>query len=92
LVYLHLFKPIHALDNNLKMFYFGRSTCNHMPNTVVVPITDIVQPCHLVPRFPSGPLNAQWLWGDSMNATDTFFLNRYINPRTFEQYRVHGIE
>ncbi|KAF8124426.1 hypothetical protein EV363DRAFT_1100370, partial [Boletus edulis] len=49
LVYLHLFKPVRALDSSLKMFYFGRSTCNLMPNAVVVPITDIVQPCHLVP-------------------------------------------
>ena len=63
---------------------------NHIPNAVVVPITDLVQPCHLVPQFPSGVLDAHWRGGDSMNTVDTFFLNRYINMHTFEQYKVHG--
>lgn len=89
LVYLHWFKPLRAFDANVNMFYFGRSTRNHVPNAAVVPITDLVQPCHLIPKFPSGPLEPHWLRGDSMNAADTFFLNRYINLRTFEQYRMH---
>jgi hypothetical protein len=89
LVYVHLFKPLRAFDENINMFYFGRSTHNHIQNAVVVPITDVVQPCHLVPKFPSGTLDPHWHCGDSMNAADTFSLNRYINMRTFEQYRVH---
>ena len=92
LAYVHLFKPLRdgAFDNNVNMFYFGRSTRNHIPNAAVVPITDLVQPCHLVPRFPSGVLDPRWCRGDSMNVADTFFLNRYINMRMFEQYRVHS--
>jgi hypothetical protein len=92
LAYVHLFKPLCTFDNNVKMFYFGHSTRNHIPTAAVVPITDLIQPCHLVPRFPSGALDPRWRRGDSMNAADTFFLNRYINMCTFEQYRVHGVE
>lgn len=90
LAYVHWFKPLRALDDNINMFHFSRSTRNHVPNGAVVPVTDIIQPCHLVPKFPSGPLEPRWLRGDSMDAADSFFLNRYINLRTFEQYRVHG--
>ncbi|KAN0094971.1 hypothetical protein V8E55_003258 [Tylopilus felleus] len=89
LAYVHLFKPLRTFDNNIKMFYFSHSTRNRNPNTVVVPITNVVQPCHLVPRFPIGALDPRWLRGDSINIADTFFLNRYIDLRTFEQYRVH---
>ena len=89
LTYVHLFKLLHTFDNNIKMFSFSRSTRNCNPNAVVVPITNVVQPCHLVPRFPIGALDPHWLRGDSNNIADTFFLNRYIDLRTFEQYRVH---
>jgi hypothetical protein len=92
LAYVHFFKPLRAFDENIKMFYFGRSTRNHIPNAAVVPIANLVHPCHLIPRFPSGALNPRWCRGDSMNAADTFFLNRYINMRTFEQYGVHSVE
>jgi len=89
LVYVHLFKLLCTFDENINMFHFGHSTYNNIPNVVVVPITNLVQPCHLVPRFSSGTLNPCWCHGDSMNAADTFFLNQYINMHTFEQYRVH---
>ncbi|KAN0091453.1 hypothetical protein V8E55_005019 [Tylopilus felleus] len=92
LAYVHLFKLLCTFDDNVRMFYVGHSTCHRIPNVVVVPITSIVQPCHLVPRFPSGTLDSHWLHGGSTTAADTFFLNRYINLQTFEQYRVHGEE
>ncbi|KAF8551358.1 hypothetical protein OG21DRAFT_1478190 [Imleria badia] len=89
LTYIHWFKPLHAFDEDVKMFCFECSIWNHLLNTVVIPITHLVQPCHLVPRFPNGTFDPRWIHGDVMTTADLFYLNRYINLRTFEQYQVH---
>lgn len=90
LAYIHWFKPLRMFDDNVRMFSFGRSTRNHVPNAAVVPVTQLIQPCHLVPKFPSGAMDPHWTQGDSMTAADTFYLNRYIDLRIFKQYRIHG--
>ncbi|KAF8548754.1 hypothetical protein OG21DRAFT_1393316, partial [Imleria badia] len=51
LAYVHWFKPLNNLDHNVKMFRISRSSRNRLPNTAVVPITHLVQPCHLIPKF-----------------------------------------
>ncbi|KAF8547398.1 hypothetical protein OG21DRAFT_1377026, partial [Imleria badia] len=49
LVYIHWFKPIQTLDNNMKMFRVSRSTRQQLPNAEVIPIHRIIQHCHLIP-------------------------------------------
>ncbi|KAN0091040.1 hypothetical protein V8E55_004606 [Tylopilus felleus] len=75
-------------DSSIGMFRVSHSTRNRVPNAIIIPITNIVQPCHLVPRFPSGVINPLWTPSQVMVMADTFFLNRYIDFRIFEQYRL----
>ncbi|KAF8549637.1 hypothetical protein OG21DRAFT_1478799 [Imleria badia] len=85
LAYIHWFKPLCAFNEDVKMFCFGRSTRNHLPNAAVVPVTHLVQPCHLVPRFPSGAVDPHWINRDVMTAADSFYLNsiKYIAIKNF---------
>ena len=54
-----------------------------------MPITQIVQPCHLLPKVPSGAVNPLWIRGQTMASANSFYLNRYLDLRNFDQYRVH---
>ncbi|KAF8134816.1 hypothetical protein EV363DRAFT_1447582 [Boletus edulis] len=90
LAYIHWFKPLNHLDDTVQMFKVTRSTRNRQPNAAVIPVSQLFQPCHLVPKFPSGEaVDPQWFHNHAMDLCNTFYLNRYINFRTFEQYRQH---
>lgn len=71
------------------MFHISRSSRGHLPNAAIVPVTDFVLPCHLVPRFPSGAINPLWIRGQAMSSADSFYLNRYIDLRVFDLYHIH---
>ncbi|KAF8119232.1 hypothetical protein EV363DRAFT_1100358, partial [Boletus edulis] len=47
--YVHWFKPFSHIDNTIRMFRISRSTRNHRPNAGIVPVSQLIQPCHLVP-------------------------------------------
>ncbi|KAF8449495.1 hypothetical protein L210DRAFT_3609699 [Boletus edulis BED1] len=87
--YVHWFKPFSHIDNTIRMFRISRSTRNHRPNAGIVPVSQLIQPCHLVPKFPSGAVDPLWIRHHTVPPADTFYLNRYINLCTFEQYRQH---
>ena len=60
LVCVHLFKPFQHFNSSIGMFRVSHSTQNQVPNAIIIPITNIMQPCHLVPHFPSGVINPLW--------------------------------
>ncbi|KAI9573154.1 hypothetical protein HD554DRAFT_2202408 [Boletus coccyginus] len=62
------------------------STRQQIPNTEVIPVDQIVQQCHLIPSFSRGAVNSQWIQGHVLAEAQYFYLNRYIDLRTFEQY------
>lgn len=92
LVYLHWFKPLRQVDDVTGMFRINRSTRRHQPNSTVVPVDRLIQVCHLIPKFPAGAVHTRWIHGHSLTDPDTFYLNRYIDFRLFEHYRVHASE
>ena len=57
LAYIHWFKPLQSYDNNVKMFRVSCSTRHHHPNAEVIPVHQIVQHYHLIPRFPQGAVH-----------------------------------
>lgn len=89
LAYIHWFKPLQTLDDNIKMFRVSRSRRQRQPNAEVIPVNRFVQPCHLIPKYPNGAVNPLWTRGHALTQAETFYLNRYIDFRVFEQYRVH---
>jgi hypothetical protein len=90
LVYVHWFKPMRTYDNNINMFHLSRSTRWQLPNAEVILVDRIVQQCHLILSFPRGAINPRWIQGHALVEAQHFYLNRYVDLRTFERYRLHG--
>ena len=88
LVYVHWFKPMQTYDNNFNMFHLSRSTRQRRPNAEVITVDRIVQQCHLIPLFPRGTINPRWIQGHALVEAQHFYLNKYIDLRMFEQYRL----
>ncbi|KAI6023067.1 hypothetical protein PISMIDRAFT_106034, partial [Pisolithus microcarpus 441] len=89
LVYVHWFKALNHFDSSVGMFRAIHSTQQHRPNAMVIPIHHLIQPCHLIPKFPNGAVNPCWIQGHAMTDTDVFYLNRYIDFSIFDQYQNH---
>ncbi|KAI6096074.1 hypothetical protein EDD16DRAFT_1698395 [Pisolithus croceorrhizus] len=99
LVYVHWFKALNHFNSSVGMFHAICSTQQHhlhamvIPihhlHAMVIPIHHLIQPCHLIPKFPTGAINPHWIHGHAMTDTDVFYLNRYIDFSIFNQYQNH---
>ncbi|KAI5990447.1 hypothetical protein EDD15DRAFT_2170319 [Pisolithus albus] len=89
LVYVHWFKALNHFDSSVGMFRAIRSTQQRRPNATVIPIHHLIQPCHLIPKFPNGAVNPRWVQGHAMTDADVFYLNRYIDFSIFDRYHDH---
>jgi hypothetical protein len=66
------------------MYRMGRSTRNHNPHAAIISVDRLLQHCHLLPRFGSGPVPCSWFNGRVLDLASDFFLNRYINFFLFD--------
>ncbi|KAI6016622.1 hypothetical protein BKA83DRAFT_4473351 [Pisolithus microcarpus] len=89
LVYVHWFKALNYFDDSVGMFCATCSTQQRRPNAAIIPIHRLIQPCHLIPKFPVGAVNPRWVQGHVMTDTDVFYLNRYIDFSIFDRYQNH---
>ena len=87
LAYVHWFKPFRAWDTQLGMFKLSRSTRQHRPNAAIICINQIIQTCHLLPKFGSGDVPRDWFSGNVLNHSSNFFFNRYLDLYLFEEFR-----
>ena len=51
LAYIHWYTPFQTFNEDLKMFQITRSTRNHQQQASIIPVTQIVHSCHLIPNF-----------------------------------------
>jgi hypothetical protein len=68
------------------MFKLSRSTRQHRPNAAMICANQIVQTCHLLPKFGSGDIPRHWFTGDVLNHASDFFFNRYLDFYVFEEF------
>jgi hypothetical protein len=68
------------------MFKLSRSTRHHRPNAAVICANQIVQTCHLLPKFGSGDIPRHWFSGNVLNHSSDFFFNRYLDFYVFEEF------
>ncbi|KAG1889905.1 hypothetical protein F4604DRAFT_1568219, partial [Suillus subluteus] len=76
LVYIHWFWPLQTFDDHLQTFHLTRSSHQHMPHAVVMPVTHVLQPCHLVLHFGRE---------QAVDKAEKFYLNKYIDLDLFER-------
>ncbi|KAJ7624155.1 hypothetical protein B0H17DRAFT_886865, partial [Mycena rosella] len=51
LAYVDWYKPLQTFNTTLGMHQVSLSSRNHHQNSSIIPLTDIVQSCHLLPIF-----------------------------------------
>ena len=86
LAYIYWFKPFQAWDPQLGMFKLSRSTQHHHLNAAVICANQIVQTCHLIPKFGSGDVPRHWLNSNVFNYSSDFFFNRYLDFYLFDEF------
>ncbi|KAI6027784.1 hypothetical protein BKA83DRAFT_4462512 [Pisolithus microcarpus] len=89
LAYVHWFKLLTHFDRSVGMFCTTHSTQQCLPNAAIIPIHHLVQPCHLIPRFPNEAVNPHWTQGHAMTDANVFYLNKYIDSSIFDWYQNH---
>ncbi|EIW80284.1 hypothetical protein CONPUDRAFT_57860 [Coniophora puteana RWD-64-598 SS2] len=88
LAYVHLFRKLGALDPETGMYRLVRATRQLMPRALIIPLSKIVRPCHISPRFGQGRVPSSWLKGKSIERAEEFLLNKYIDTAMFEAYNI----
>ncbi|KAI0069812.1 hypothetical protein K474DRAFT_1687663 [Panus rudis PR-1116 ss-1] len=90
LAYLDWFTPFGRLDAATGMHVVTRSTRNHVPNSSVVSIGDIVSPCHLVAKC-GGEIDRTLSCSNVLDKARAFFVNPYISVHEFSLFRLHDV-
>ena len=60
----------------------SRSTHQLQRNAAVVPVNDLVRPCHLIPKMGQS-VDRGWTGGNVYEAANDFYLNAYIDVDMF---------
>lgn len=86
LAYIEWFKPLTNFISDIGMYKISPSTRGHRPNSIIIPITDIVRSCHLVPVFGHA-INANWTSDRVLDQSKSFYLNPYLRHHDFFLFR-----
>ena len=86
LAYVNWFTPFREPQANTGMFAISRSTNTHVRNASVIPVSQIVRSCHLMPVFGrSKAVDLGWAPETVLEDQDckTYFLNPYLRHHDF---------
>lgn len=84
LVYLHWMKPLHKFTAGLGMYEVSFSSHNRRQRASVIPLTDIVQTCHLILVFGCASARSLgWTAETVLHEATSFYLNPYLRHRDF---------
>ncbi|KAF8143444.1 hypothetical protein K438DRAFT_1911066 [Mycena galopus ATCC 62051] len=82
LVYIDWFKPLTTPVTNLGMYCVSLSTRMHHQKSEIIPITQIVRSCHLIPRF-GRRIDPTWNSENVLDCCKEFYLNPYLRHHDF---------
>ena len=82
LAYIHWYTLFRTFNNNLKMFQITHSTHNHRQCASIIPVTQIVRSCHLIPNF-SHVVITTWDSHSALDEASSFFVNPYLCHHDF---------
>ncbi|RPD57369.1 hypothetical protein L227DRAFT_507016 [Lentinus tigrinus ALCF2SS1-6] len=80
--YVEWFTPFRELDPNTGMFKISKSTCNHRRRASIIPLTQIVQSCHLIPVWGKR-VDRTWNTHNVLDKCTRFFVNPYLRHQDF---------
>ncbi|KAJ6616697.1 hypothetical protein B0H10DRAFT_2389376 [Mycena sp. CBHHK59/15] len=82
LAYVDWFKPLQSPVANVGMHQVSLSSRSHHQNSSIIPITDIVRSCHLIPIFGHSA-NPTWTTDNVLDQCKSFYLNPYLRHHNF---------
>ncbi|KAJ6571039.1 hypothetical protein B0H10DRAFT_2107030 [Mycena sp. CBHHK59/15] len=86
LAYVDWYKPLKAPDPNVRMHEVSLSSRNHRQNSSIIPITEILRSCHLIPAFGKS-VNPTWTSDRVLDQCKSFYLNPYLRHHDFYLFR-----
>ena len=86
LAYVHWYTPFRTFNEDLKMFQITRSTRNHRQRASIIPVTQIVRSCHLVPNFGRAAITT-WESHTALDEAPSFYVNPYLRHHDFYLFR-----
>ncbi|KAH9979616.1 hypothetical protein BJV74DRAFT_879411 [Russula compacta] len=89
LAYVKWFRPFNTWDETIGMYKLARSTRNHVRHSAVVGVNDILQACHLAPKYRSSPFGCSWTHLNALEIVNEFYFNHYNNFHLFEMLETH---
>ncbi|KAJ7617664.1 hypothetical protein DFH06DRAFT_1364378 [Mycena polygramma] len=82
LAYVDWYKPLQPPVANIRMHELSLSSRNHRQNSSIIPITDILRSCHLIPVFGRA-VNPTWTSDRVLDQCKSFYLNPYLRHHDF---------
>jgi hypothetical protein len=76
------------IDETVGMYKVVRSTRNRARHSAVISVNEILQTCHLAPRYGSAPVDLSWTHLNVLEKATEFFLNHYSNFDLFAMLNV----
>ncbi|KAH9979692.1 hypothetical protein BJV74DRAFT_879402 [Russula compacta] len=89
LAYVEWFRPFNMWDETIGMYKLARSTRNRVRHSAVVGVNDILQACHLAPKYGSSPFSRSWTHLNALEIANEFYFNHYNNFHLFEMLETH---
>ncbi|KAJ3859983.1 hypothetical protein EV359DRAFT_75404 [Lentinula novae-zelandiae] len=87
LAYVQWFKPFQKDPvKDLNLFKLSYSFQQHYPHCSIIPVTQIIQTCHLYPAYGRS-VDATWTSDNILDKCSSFYLNVYLRHRDFLQFR-----
>jgi hypothetical protein len=72
------------IDETVGMYKVVRSTRNRARHSAVVGVNEILEACHLAPKYGSAPVDDSWTHLNVLEKANEFLLNHYNNFYLFD--------
>ncbi|KAJ7207810.1 hypothetical protein B0H12DRAFT_1034405 [Mycena haematopus] len=86
LAYVDWYKPLKAPVADIGMHEVSLSTRNHRQKSSIIPVSDIIRSCHLIPIFGRA-VDETWTWDRVLDQCKSFYLNPYLRHHDFYLFR-----
>ncbi|KAJ7318309.1 hypothetical protein DFH08DRAFT_1036468 [Mycena albidolilacea] len=86
LAYVDWYKPLKTPVPNIRMHKVSLSSRNHRQHSSIIPITEILRSCHLIPVFGKS-VSPLWTSDRVLDQCKYFYLNPYLRHHDFYLFR-----
>jgi hypothetical protein len=82
-MYVQWFRPLNSFDPATGMYQLLHSTQRHQARLQIISADQILQGCHLLPKFGSDNVDPAWTTANILEFPE-FYLNSYVDFFIFE--------